>query len=621
MWRRAYQTERERLLELQAIIQAGEMVSAAKRKRAIEAAASAAAAGAALVAVRPSADAWRRAYEGLRDANTALERVRSGSSRKIEDPPPPVRPSVPEGMSAAVAAAVAARFPPPVRKLRGKLFSIGDLQGIALDEQRLAEVGQLREALGPGTMPLLAALFGEAASEGTMPALPDVQLALGLAGSRFRVEKVIDLTRCFVVRGLFKAAPQGESANARTFLDEVQQRLDAQFGCDKLVVFLQRERYATFIDFGGILPRSAFQDMGSLDGAGANRAALFIFLKSDLPVAEDAGPARRIAIGLSFAVTLAFCSAIPLAIGVLQMQGNGILEQMSTQEATYSETFGVAVTRLDFVGLLPISAVLLLTLAAQDVGRNFAATRHGIDLRPGFLIPWPSVGWLGRTWDASGLIPSRQAEFEVVLGGRVAALAVAALACCVGALRGDAASGLLLCEPGRLPALLVQALGASFPTDPSFDILSLKDAVESLSSSAGLLAVDPLLFGGSLAATAQAAWLLPLGGLDGYTLLRFLLGPRPARALELVTAVLLTIGAFGRLGPMADQGLCLGMMFAWAATSLASAAGTPMPPREDFEDSASEAWQWAAASALLLGAAAVLLPGRLVPYGVLESNL
>mmetsp|Transcript_95871 Transcript_95871/g.310767 ORF Transcript_95871/g.310767 Transcript_95871/m.310767 type:complete len:313 (+) Transcript_95871:1432-2370(+) len=291
----------------------------------------------------------------------------------------------------------------------------------------------------------------------------------------------------------------------------------------------------------------------------------------------------------------------------------------SLRELTYSETFGVALARVDFLAVAPIGVVLLLTLLALDIGRNLAASRHGVKLRSGLCIPWLSVGCLDRTWSVEGLLPSREAKAEIILGGRLAALAVAVLAIAVGFAHGGLADSPLLCNPTRLPLAVLQLLGKSFPEDKTLDIVGLDSAslVAAPSGIDALIPVDPILFAGSLALTSQAIGLLPLGGMDGYELARFMFGPRPARILELVAGILLVIGAVGRLGPSADPDLCLGAFLTWAVSAL-SARETPLPPREDCEDTTAQRPLAFAAGALLLVSAAVLLPGRLMAYGVMS---
>jgi len=617
-----------------------------KRKagaRALAAAESAAAAGMATVAFRPSAASWQQAYEKLRDANKKLEMARAIATGKLTDPRKKEQEESEKEMQQAMEAARAFGSAPivagdaaaggdglsrpagrtrEVQELRPKMLSLAELQDVGLDSEKLAEVSKLREAIGPGTMPLLAALFGEPTSDDKMPALNDVQFALGLPGSIFRPRRTVDLKRCFVVRGFVRP---DNMTSPGLFLTQVQQRLDRRFG-GALVAFLQRERYDPSPALASVAGQSGFQDVGPGAGGedGSQAAALFVFLKTDLPIPMlygKPGPFRRLLVGFSLAVSVVFCNTVALATKVLQDEGD-LLAKAPLQEMTYSPTFGTAVSSLDSLALLPIGLVLLLSLAAQEAGRSAAAARHDVDLRSGFFLPWPSLGCLGRTWGPEGLLPSRLAEQEIILGGRFAAIAVALLAIVVGLLRGDPSQGPLLCEPTRLPLALVLLMGGSFPVDRSMDVMGLgssEGAAGAASGVAGFLPVDPVLFGGTLALTAQAVGLLPLAGFDGYALARGIVGPKAARGLELVTAVLLAVGALGRLGPNADSWVCTGALVSWAVCSLA-AATSPMPPREDFDDVPPDRPQTWAAMALLVGAVGVLLPGRLTPYGVLETN-
>eukprot|EP00419_Tripos_fusus_P009323 CAMPEP_0172666752 /NCGR_PEP_ID=MMETSP1074-20121228/8002_1 /TAXON_ID=2916 /ORGANISM="Ceratium fusus, Strain PA161109" /LENGTH=216 /DNA_ID=CAMNT_0013483173 /DNA_START=89 /DNA_END=737 /DNA_ORIENTATION=- len=187
---------------------------------------------------------------------------------------------------------------------------------------------------------------------------------------------------------------------------------------------------------------------------------------------------------------------------------------------------------------------------------------------------------------------------------------MALLLCAIGALRGDASQGLMLIEVTRLPLLLAQALGDSFPADGAQTVLSLSGG-QAAPSAPPMVPLDPFLLSGSLALTTQAVQLLPLRGLDGYRLARYVLGPRLVQFSELTTGVLLLLGAFNRLGPNSNPLVCDSALFAWVCCALLR---SPLPPREDFDDDPRDSPLLAGlATFLMIVPAAILIPGKLVP--------
>ncbi|CAE7375778.1 EGY1 [Symbiodinium pilosum] len=229
------------------------------------------------------------------------------------------------------------------------------------------------------------------------------------------------------------------------------------------------------------------------------------------------------------------------------------------------------------------------------------------------------MGTVGRTWTIKGLAPSRKVQIQVALGGIYAGLAAALLLCVAGIISGDSSDGLLKAEVTRLPLFLAQLLGDSFPADAAQTVLGLGSG-EAAPSQPALVPLDPLLFSGSLALTLQAVRLLPLRGLDGHLLARFLFGPRPIQLLELATGVVLLLGSVDRLGPNANAAVCSSALFAWGVSFLVATRETPLPPLEDFDDEPASSPGLAAAAVLaLLLAGLVLIPGKLIPYGLLRA--
>eukprot|EP00929_Paragymnodinium_shiwhaense_P117031 TRINITY_DN8713_c0_g1_i2.p1 TRINITY_DN8713_c0_g1~~TRINITY_DN8713_c0_g1_i2.p1 ORF type:complete len:745 (+),score=175.71 TRINITY_DN8713_c0_g1_i2:43-2277(+) len=626
LWKTAYETEDQRLMELVSLVRGkdGSKKEKAAREKAIGAAMFAADAGRAMVMVRPTVESWRKAYEKLRDANATLERVDLPKAKK---PQKPKQQAKEEAARAVMNKALNELYgdkergpggmPVLKRSLKPKVVGITAMGEISASSEQLAQVGQLREMLGSGTIPLLAALFGEAASLQEMPRLEDVRMAMSLAATPFRASATLDLGDCCAWSLRYRCPPPSEKA-----------RLDDRFGQGLLTAFLQRERYPVSPGFGAVLAKEdrydsfAVRDQNSPSSTEPQKAALLVFLSSDLPLGDDPPGWRFPAVLFSLSAAVLFCNAVALSAKVLDQQ-----QIAPSGTGYYLESLGVSLRELDVGALLPVGLALLLVVAAQEIGRRVAAERHlknsSAELRPGFFLPWPVLGCLGSTWDVKGLLPSRTAQVEITAWSRGAAIAVAAVLCVVGLLRtaaGPEAEAMLRCDPKLLPLIVLQAIGGSYPEDTQLKVIGLGDAVATSQGAAGFVGVDPLLLAGGLALTSQALGLLPLRGLDGHILARFVLGPKTARAVELTTFVLLLLGAFGRLGPNADVNVCYAAIVFWAASALSATGSSQMPPREDFEDASTRSAQAAAAAALLLVPAVILIAGRLVPYGIVTAS-
>lgn len=89
-------------------------------------------------------------------------------------------------------------------------------------------------------------------------------------------------------------------------------------------------------------------------------------------------------------------------MGSLNGERSDALLNKSVEEVTYSPMMGVAVTRLDPDGVVPVGIGLLLMLIVQGFGRGQAAERNGAKIRGGYFIPSSSLGTLGRTWSIRG---------------------------------------------------------------------------------------------------------------------------------------------------------------------------------------------------------------------------
>lgn len=573
-----------------------------------------------------TAEEWQAAYEALKAANADLERAKrellaaqeanEDSSESAEADGPQVPDPVPTRVAPQASQRLGSLAPDAeAPEESGKVLSIFDLAAVDVDSQQLADVTRFRDALGPGTLPLLKTLFDKESAE--VLEVGELREALQMAGSGFTVTSNLSLGRCLVLRGLL-ARDVGGRGTLQQFLEDRQAALDERYGSGSLTVFLQRERPPPAPGLS-LWPKGQFDPVKVWSPSDKELpAALLVFRTSDLPIPSGKDSFRRFAVGASFVATLVFCNIISAAVGFLEGQGSDILVGRSVEEVTYSPLLGVAVTRLDPDGVGPVGLGLVLMLFAQGLGRGLVADQFGVEVQGGYFIPSSALGTVGRTWTIKGLAPSRKVQIQVALGGIYAGFAAALLLCLVGILMGDASDGLLKVDVTRLPLLLAQLLGDSFPADAAQTVLGLGSG-EAAPSVPARVPLDPLLFSGCLALTTQAVRLLPLRGLDGHLLARFLFGPRPIQLLELGTGVVLLLGAVGRLGPNANAAVCSSALFAWGVSFLAATRESPLPPREDFDDEPGASPQLAALAVLALFIAAlVLIPGKLIPYGLLR---
>ncbi|CAE7265732.1 ANKRD19P [Symbiodinium sp. CCMP2592] len=555
-----------------------------------------------------TAEEWQKAYEAMKAANADLERAKrellAAESEDSSESAEADGPKVPDPVPTRASQRLGSLAPDAeASEESGKVLSIFDLAAVDVDSQQLADVTRFRDALGPGTLPLLKTLFDKESAE--VLEVGELREALQMAGSGFTVTSNLSLGRCLVLRGLL-ARDVGGRGTLQQFLEDRQAALDQRYGSGNLTVFLQRERPPPAPGLS-LWPKGQFDPVKVWSPSDKELpAALLVFRTSDLPIPSGKDSFRRFAVGASFVATLVFCNIISAAVGFLEGQGSDILVGRSVEEVTYSPLLGVAVTRLDPDGVGPVGVGLVLMLFAQGLGRGLVADQFGVEVQGGYFIPSSALGTVGRTWTIKGLAPSRKVQIQVALGGIYAGFAAALLLCLVGILMGDASDGLLKVDVTRLPLLLAQLLGDSFPADAAQTVLGLGSG-EAAPSVPARVPLDPLLFSGCLALTTQAVRLLPLRGLDGHLLARFLFGPRPIQLLELGTGVVLLLGAVGRLGPNANAAVCSSALFAWGVSFLAATRESPLPPREDFDDEPAASPQLAALAVLALFIAALVL--------------
>lgn len=577
-----------------------------------------------------SVDTWRSTYEALRDRNRAVEiAIRMQANEKgraalSEQDDQPVDTFISMTGEASTSPAQDRSKASSSFGLLGeerlKVFGVSEILFLPsqVDSARLSDVGRFRDVLGPGTMPLLTALFDLSMSPQRLPLVSEVREALVLPGSGFRWSGSLKLGRCMIFRGTLPSGGDN-SPSAFRFLDKCQGRLNDRFGENRLTVLLQRERYPPTLGMTLMPVRGDFE-ASTTDPSGEEQSALLlVFLTEDLPIPTALNEVGRLVVGATLAASAALANTLYLVVDFArQMEGDASVAAQATSQYIPVTKY-ISVARLDPFEVLPVGICLMLVVFIQDFARDAVASQHGSKIRGGWYIPSLVLGTVGRTWSFDGLAPSRKAEIETTVAGASAGLLFALVLSIAGALRGD---NILKVDASKLPFLLVEAMGQNLPPEGITNVFKLNvgqlsDAVAA--ATPVTVPMDPLLFCGSLVFTMQAIRLLPVRGLDGEVLARFLLGPRPTQLLELITGVLLLIGVSGRLGSNVDPDLCGSALLAWAV-GFAAKTEKPMPPREDFDDEPLNLLgQAAAAAALLSLSAVILIPGKLVPYGLLGS--
>jgi Zn-dependent protease len=88
---------------------------------------------------------------------------------------------------------------------------------------------------------------------------------------------------------------------------------------------------------------------------------------------------------------------------------------------------GGGVVVIDWLAGAQVVVSLLAILLAHEFGHYFAARRHGVDASLPYFIPFPlsPAGTLGAFIRIRGLIPHREALFDIGAAGKIAAHDVA----------------------------------------------------------------------------------------------------------------------------------------------------------------------------------------------------
>ncbi|MBW4516533.1 MAG: site-2 protease family protein [Timaviella obliquedivisa GSE-PSE-MK23-08B] len=179
-----------------------------------------------------------------------------------------------------------------------------------------------------------------------------------------------------------------------------------------------------------------------------------------------------------------------------------------------------------YLEVLPISAGILLILAAYELGRRWAARQQQVRLSPPFFIPAIQIGSFGALTRFQSLLPNRSALFDIAFSGPAAGGLLAL---------GMLVAGLVLSTPTSLfqiPAEFFQG---------SILVGTLARVVLGSALQQPVVSIHPLVVIGWLGLVMTAINLMPAGQLDGGRIVQSIYGRKTAGRTTVATLIVLGI--------------------------------------------------------------------------------
>jgi membrane-associated protease RseP (regulator of RpoE activity) len=179
-----------------------------------------------------------------------------------------------------------------------------------------------------------------------------------------------------------------------------------------------------------------------------------------------------------------------------------------------------------YLEAVPLSAGILLILAAYEVGRRWIARQRQVRLSPPFFIPTVQAGSFGALTRFQSLLPDRSALFDIAFAGPAAGGLVAL---------GMLMAGLLLSTPTSLfqiPAEFFQG---------SILVGTLARVVLGSALQQPVVSIHPLVVIGWLGLVITAINLMPAGQLDGGRIVQSIYGRKTAGRTTVATLIVLGI--------------------------------------------------------------------------------
>lgn len=185
---------------------------------------------------------------------------------------------------------------------------------------------------------------------------------------------------------------------------------------------------------------------------------------------------------------------------------------------------------------LPITASVMATQLAHELGHRVSAARKKIKLGPSLFIPNSQIGTFGAVTQFKSLVKNNTDMFDVSFSGPAAAL-VTAVSLFV--------AGLVLSSGGDIPKESLVPV----PTQLFQGSLLLGSIVNSVlgdeAMRSGNVLIHPVLIGGWCGLLATAFNSLPVGSLDGGKMFQAAYGPKPLGISGFFTYVGLGLGLLG----------------------------------------------------------------------------
>jgi membrane-associated protease RseP (regulator of RpoE activity) len=179
-----------------------------------------------------------------------------------------------------------------------------------------------------------------------------------------------------------------------------------------------------------------------------------------------------------------------------------------------------------YLEVLPMSAGILLFLAAYELSRRWIAHQRQVRLSPPFFLPAIQIGSFGALTRFQSLLPDRSALFDIAFAGPAAGGLVAL---------GMLMAGLLLSTPTSLfqiPAEFFQG---------SILVGTLAKVVLGSALQQPLVSIHPLVVIGWLGLVITAINLMPAGQLDGGRIVQSIYGRKTAGRTTVATLIVLGI--------------------------------------------------------------------------------
>jgi membrane-associated protease RseP (regulator of RpoE activity) len=179
-----------------------------------------------------------------------------------------------------------------------------------------------------------------------------------------------------------------------------------------------------------------------------------------------------------------------------------------------------------YLEVLPMSAGILLFLAAYELSRRWVARQQMVRLSPPFFLPAIQIGSFGALTRFQSLLPDRSALFDIAFAGPAAGGLVAL---------GMLMAGLLLSTPTSLfqiPAEFFQG---------SILVGTLAKVVLGSALQQPLVSIHPLVVIGWLGLVITAINLMPAGQLDGGRIVQSIYGRKTAGRTTVATLIVLGI--------------------------------------------------------------------------------